>query len=145
MISKFTFQSIVATNGAVYYTTTPPAPISNMPIDQFAAAVYPPGKDYHLLSRLSTSYSSTNSLAFDFFLRFWFFSRRYSCWYANTLPTFNAISTILSILQCANGKSPLSSFLQHSLSLSLPHCLLQLKCFLKYHRRWWQCTLGWPS
>ncbi|XP_005178877.1 protein boule isoform X1 [Musca domestica] len=35
-------QSIVATNGAVYYTTTPPAPISNMPIDQFAAAVYPP-------------------------------------------------------------------------------------------------------
>ncbi|CAD7004427.1 unnamed protein product [Ceratitis capitata] len=35
-------QSIVATNGAVYYTTTPPAPISNMPIDQFAATVYPP-------------------------------------------------------------------------------------------------------
>ncbi|KAI8126392.1 Protein boule [Lucilia cuprina] len=35
-------QSIVAANGAVYYTTTPPAPISNMPIDQFAAAVYPP-------------------------------------------------------------------------------------------------------
>lgn len=69
MISKFTFQSIVATNGAVYYTTTPPAPISNMPIDQFAAAVYPPGKHYPI-SRLSTSYSSTNSLAFDFFLRF---------------------------------------------------------------------------
>ncbi|KMY98561.1 uncharacterized protein Dsimw501_GD27881, isoform B [Drosophila simulans] len=35
-------QSIVATNGAVYYTTTPPAPISNIPMDQFAAAVYPP-------------------------------------------------------------------------------------------------------
>lgn len=35
-------QSIVAANGAVYYTTTPPAPMSNMPIDQFAAAVYPP-------------------------------------------------------------------------------------------------------
>ncbi|XP_033149673.1 protein boule isoform X3 [Drosophila busckii] len=35
-------QSIVATNGAVYYTTTPPAPISNIPMDQFTAAVYPP-------------------------------------------------------------------------------------------------------
>ncbi|KAH8395219.1 hypothetical protein KR222_002785 [Zaprionus bogoriensis] len=35
-------QSIVTTNGAVYYTTTPPAPISNIPMDQFAAAVYPP-------------------------------------------------------------------------------------------------------
>ncbi|XP_017136504.1 protein boule isoform X4 [Drosophila miranda] len=35
-------QSIVAANGAVYYTTTPPAPISNIPMDQFAAAVYPP-------------------------------------------------------------------------------------------------------
>ncbi|XP_004526790.1 protein boule isoform X1 [Zeugodacus cucurbitae] len=39
-------QSIVATNGAVYYTTTPPAPISNMPIDQFAATVYPPVTDF---------------------------------------------------------------------------------------------------
>uniref|UniRef100_A0A1A9VEA8 Uncharacterized protein n=1 Tax=Glossina austeni TaxID=7395 RepID=A0A1A9VEA8_GLOAU len=39
---RFKVRSIVATNGAVYYTTTPPAPISNMPIDQFAAAVYPP-------------------------------------------------------------------------------------------------------
>ncbi|XP_055376789.1 protein boule isoform X2 [Condylostylus longicornis] len=29
------------TTGAVYYAPTPPAPISNMPIDQFAA-VYPP-------------------------------------------------------------------------------------------------------
>ncbi|XP_037906930.1 protein boule isoform X2 [Hermetia illucens] len=35
-------QTICATNGAVYYAATPPAPISNMPIDQFAA-VYPPG------------------------------------------------------------------------------------------------------
>ncbi|XP_032599256.1 protein boule isoform X3 [Drosophila grimshawi] len=35
-------QSIVATNGAVYYTTTPPAPMSNIPMDQFATAVYPP-------------------------------------------------------------------------------------------------------
>ncbi|XP_017957344.1 protein boule isoform X3 [Drosophila navojoa] len=39
-------QSIVATNGAVYYTTTPPAPISNIPMDQFAAAVYPPVTDF---------------------------------------------------------------------------------------------------
>jgi hypothetical protein len=40
-------QSICATNGAVYYqpfgTATPPAPISNIPMDQFATAVYPPG------------------------------------------------------------------------------------------------------
>ncbi|XP_067618951.1 protein boule-like [Eurosta solidaginis] len=35
-------QSIVATNGVVYYTAPPTAPISNMPIDQFAATVYPP-------------------------------------------------------------------------------------------------------
>lgn len=35
-------QSVSAANGAVYYAaTTPPAPVSNMAIDQFAA-VYPP-------------------------------------------------------------------------------------------------------
>jgi hypothetical protein len=28
----------------VYYAATPPAPMSNIPIDQFATAVYPPGK-----------------------------------------------------------------------------------------------------
>lgn len=39
-------QTVVATNGAVYYATQP-APINNMPLDQFTAAaaagVYPPG------------------------------------------------------------------------------------------------------
>lgn len=35
-------ESVCATNGAVYYAATPPTPMSNMPIDQFAA-VYPPG------------------------------------------------------------------------------------------------------
>lgn len=39
-------QTVVATNGAVYYATQP-APLNNMPIDQFtaaaAASVYPPG------------------------------------------------------------------------------------------------------
>lgn len=39
-------QAVVASNGAVYYAAQP-APINNMPIDQFAAAaaagVYPPG------------------------------------------------------------------------------------------------------
>lgn len=41
-------QPLVTTNGAVYYTTTPPAPISNIPIDQFAAAVYPQGNSFIL-------------------------------------------------------------------------------------------------
>lgn len=36
-------QSVCTTNGAIYYAATPPTPMSNMPIDQFAA-VYPPGK-----------------------------------------------------------------------------------------------------
>uniref|UniRef100_A0A6B2EIH4 Putative u1 small nuclear ribonucleoprotein rrm superfamily n=2 Tax=Phlebotominae TaxID=7198 RepID=A0A6B2EIH4_9DIPT len=35
-------QSVCTTNGAIYYAATPPTPMSNMPIDQFAA-VYPPG------------------------------------------------------------------------------------------------------
>lgn len=35
-------QSVCATNGPVYYAATPPAPINNIPLDQFAA-VYPPG------------------------------------------------------------------------------------------------------
>lgn len=38
-------QAVVATNGAVYYAPTQPAPLNNIPIDQFsaaAAAVYPP-------------------------------------------------------------------------------------------------------
>lgn len=35
-------QSVCATNGAVYYAATPPTPMSNMQLDQFAA-VYPPG------------------------------------------------------------------------------------------------------
>lgn len=36
---------MVATNGAVYYAPTQPAPLNNIPIDQFSAAaagVYPP-------------------------------------------------------------------------------------------------------
>lgn len=37
-------QTICATNGAVYYAATPPTPtINNIPIEQFATAVYPPG------------------------------------------------------------------------------------------------------
>lgn len=36
-------QSLCATNGPVYYAATPPAPLNNIPIDQFAA-VYPPGR-----------------------------------------------------------------------------------------------------
>lgn len=36
-------QSVCATNGPVYYAATPPAPLNNIPLDQFAA-VYPPGK-----------------------------------------------------------------------------------------------------
>ncbi|KXJ83612.1 hypothetical protein RP20_CCG003839 [Aedes albopictus] len=36
--------TICATNGAVYYAATPPTPtINNIPIEQFATAVYPPG------------------------------------------------------------------------------------------------------
>lgn len=45
-ILVFFRQAVVASNGAVYYAAQP-APINNMPIDQFAAAaaagVYPPG------------------------------------------------------------------------------------------------------
>lgn len=40
-----TKQAVVATNGAVYYAPTQPAPLNNIPIDQFSAAaagVYPP-------------------------------------------------------------------------------------------------------
>lgn len=33
----------MAANGAVYYTATPSTHMGNIPIDQFAAAVYPPG------------------------------------------------------------------------------------------------------
>lgn len=36
-------QPVVPANGAVYYAASPQTPISNIPIDQFAAAVYPPG------------------------------------------------------------------------------------------------------
>lgn len=37
-------KTICATNGAVYYAATPPTPtINNIPIEQFATAVYPPG------------------------------------------------------------------------------------------------------
>lgn len=39
-------QAVVATNGAVYYAPTQPAPLNNIQIDQFSAAaaagVYPP-------------------------------------------------------------------------------------------------------
>lgn len=45
-ISFFFIKTVVTTNGAVYYAPTQPAPLNNMPIDQFTAAaaagVYPP-------------------------------------------------------------------------------------------------------
>lgn len=40
-------QPVCPTNGAVYYAAAPQTPISNIPMDQFAAAVYPPGKFYY--------------------------------------------------------------------------------------------------
>ena len=41
LLIKYFDQTICATNGAVYYAATPPTPINNIPIEQFAT-VYPP-------------------------------------------------------------------------------------------------------
>lgn len=46
ILCLFLKQTVVTTNGAVYYAPTQPTPLNNMPIDQFTAAaaagVYPP-------------------------------------------------------------------------------------------------------